>query len=75
MSDELRRKADALLKGSADTHFQTVLAYLNGKKIEPVKLWLSVGYFLYGNGRHASIKPWNNKEQLDKLKWETHREK
>ncbi len=66
-------KADEMLKGSADNHFQTVLARLNGKKVDPLQLWLSVGYFLYGIGRHATIKPWRNERQLDQLKRDTHR--
>ncbi len=67
-------KADEMLKDSADNHFQTVLAHLNGKEVDPIQLWLSVGYFLFGIGRHATIKPWNNKEQRDQLLYDTHRE-
>ena len=66
-------KADEMLKDSADNHFQTVLAHLNGKEVDLNQLWLSVGYFLYGIGRHATIKPWRSEEQLVQLKINTGR--
>ena len=73
MSDELLSEADRMLKDSHDYHFQTVLAHLNEKEADPVQLWLSVGYFLYGVGRKASFMPWKNEDQLVQLKLNTGR--
>lgn len=67
-------EADKLLEDSHDRHFHTVYDYLLGKETDPNQLWSSVGYFLHGRGRHASIKPWRNEEQREELKRVTGRE-
>ncbi len=67
-------KADQMFENSHDYHFNTVYDYLIEREVRYGQLWLSVGYFLDGAGRHAKIKPWRNEEQLKRLKRDTDRE-
>lgn len=60
---------------SHDNHFKVVHDFLLDREVEPNQLWLSVGYFTHGVGRHASFKPWKNREQLDRLLCATGRKK
>ena len=62
-----------VLHPSHDNHFHVVYDYLLGKEFRPHQLWLSVGYFVHGTGRHSELKPWKNQEQLDQLLCETGR--
>lgn len=66
-------EADKMLKDSHDRHFHAVYDHLIGKKVDRNQLWFSVGYFLYGVGRHASFMPWKSEEQLVQLKIDTGR--
>ena len=52
---------------SGDEHFRVVYDYLIGKSSNTYHLWLSVGYFVEGAGRHAGLKPWKNQEELNHL--------
>ena len=71
--DTLEQRVDEVLKDSHDPHFHTVYDYLLGKFTNPIQLWLSVGYFLHGRGRSATIKPWRSEEQRTQLLEDTGR--
>lgn len=72
--DDVLRRADEILKDSHHTHFYAVYDHLLGKEVDTRQLWLSVGYFLYGNGQLATIKPWRNEEQRVQLLQDTGRD-
>ncbi len=71
--DDLLERADEILKDSHHTHFYTVHDHLLGKEVDSNQLWLSAGYFLYGIGTNATIKPWKNEEQREQLLQDTGR--
>ena len=71
--DDLLKQADEILKDSHHTHFYAVYDHLLGKSVNANQLWLSVGYFLYGRGRFATLKPWRNEEQRGQLLQDTGR--
>ncbi len=79
MDERLIAEADALIRDSGDHHFYTVYNHLLGKEVDPRELYLSVGFFLNGRGRHATIKPWtaikawDSEKLLEKLKRDTGR--
>jgi hypothetical protein len=58
---------------SHDKHFQVVYGHLIGKQVDPMELWMGVGYFVHGTGRHANLKPWTSQVELDKLLQDTGR--
>ena len=71
--DDVLRRADEILKDSHHAHFHAVYDHLLGKEVDTSQLWLSVGYFLYGRGRFATLKPWRNEEQRGQLLQDTGR--